>query len=191
MSPPGNKVAREREAEAVPASVTGVGPDRAKAKGTAPKTGPAPGNAPGMGRAMGRDRAVVPENRTVRVVKGNEADSVTSNRSIPLPGSHALPGKLQQAHGDRACCHNVDLSKRANRMRRVFFKGVHEIISFSLQLEHSINRSCLPSPHRRSMSVMPFNVSWCGKSPGNCKKSPAAKKYLSLVSNFQLFDFHI
>ena len=88
---------RERETEADPGSVTGVGPDRAREKGTVPKTGPAPGNAPGMGRAMGRDRAVVPENKTVRAAKGNEADSVTSNRSIPLPGSHALPGNQRQA----------------------------------------------------------------------------------------------
>jgi hypothetical protein len=80
------------------------------------------GNAPGMGRDMGRDRAVVPENKTVRVVKGNEADSVTSNRSnFPLPGSHDLPGNRRQAHSDRACCHNVDVSKRGNRMRRVYF----------------------------------------------------------------------
>ena len=88
---------RERETESDPDSVSGVSLDRARGKGTAPKTGPAPGNARRMARAIGRDRAVVPGNKTVRAAKGNEVDSVTSNRSIPLPGSRALPGKPRQA----------------------------------------------------------------------------------------------
>ena len=58
-----------------------------------------PGNASGMGRVVGLDQAPVPENKTVRAAKGNEADSATSNRIIPLPGFHALPGNQRQALG--------------------------------------------------------------------------------------------
>ena len=87
---------REKETEAVPGSVTGGGPYRAKAKTTAPKTGPAPGNAHGIARAMGRDRAVVLEMVPVRTMVPAVKETGANNNSegtLSNPEMHSLKDK--------------------------------------------------------------------------------------------------